>query len=335
MLVNRYSLQNSGKLRNYGTLVNSGMLNNSGTLNTYSGGTLNNLATLTNKSGAALNNFGNLSNSAKLDNSGAMGNQGVLNNSGTFNNHSGGTLGNNVVFNNTGTLNNSGAIFNNPSGMLANNGSFTNDGTFFNSGTVSGTGTFTQTAGSSQIEGSLSQSRITIDGGKLYGNGTIIGAVFNNGGAVQGGSKNVPGTLNLSGSFIQGAGGALQELITGPASFSTLNITGLAMLGGSLNIVTGSGFSFSAGQTFDIASFAPGGLIGQFASIRDGSFSGYGNSVNIGNNEILKVTYNNNLGGIQLQVVAVPEPAEYSLMLAGLGLLGFLVRRKKIASPGS
>jgi hypothetical protein len=36
-----------------------------------------------------------------------------------------------------------------------------------------------------------------------------------------------------------------------------------------------------------------------------------------------------NAGGISLNVAAVPEPETYALMMAGLGLMGFMVRRKK------
>jgi hypothetical protein len=37
------------------------------------------------------------------------------------------------------------------------------------------------------------------------------------------------------------------------------------------------------------------------------------------------------IGAAALQVVAVPEPETYAMMLAGLGLMGFMVRRKKTA----
>ncbi len=37
------------------------------------------------------------------------------------------------------------------------------------------------------------------------------------------------------------------------------------------------------------------------------------------------------IGAAALQVVAVPEPETYAMMIAGLGLMGFMVRRKKTA----
>ncbi len=41
----------------------------------------------------------------------------------------------------------------------------------------------------------------------------------------------------------------------------------------------------------------------------------------------------NNLGQVIAIVAAVPEPSPYALMLAGLGLVGFIARRKKL--PGN
>lgn len=37
------------------------------------------------------------------------------------------------------------------------------------------------------------------------------------------------------------------------------------------------------------------------------------------------------IGAANLQVVAVPEPETYAMMIVGLGLMGFMVRRKKTA----
>ena len=36
--------------------------------------------------------------------------------------------------------------------------------------------------------------------------------------------------------------------------------------------------------------------------------------------------------GGQLYVAAVPEPESYAMLLAGLGLIGFAARRRKIAA---
>jgi hypothetical protein len=44
--------------------------------------------------------------------------------------------------------------------------------------------------------------------------------------------------------------------------------------------------------------------------------------------------FGDNSGGISLNVTAVPEPESYALMLAGLGMLGFLARRKQAKKLG-
>ena len=42
--------------------------------------------------------------------------------------------------------------------------------------------------------------------------------------------------------------------------------------------------------------------------------------------------WSDNVGGVSLRVTAVPEPETFAMMLAGLGLLGFVARRKQHAA---
>ena len=301
-----------------------GMLNNSATLTNAAGHTQANAGTLQNKSGATLSNLsgGTFNNAGTLTNTGALNNAGTLNNTGTLTSQSGATV------TNTGTLSNQSGS------------ALTNSGSFTNSGTVQGLGTFTQTAGVSQIGGSFAQSQINIQGGQLFGNGTMTGPVLNTGGIVQGGAAGSPGMLSINGSFTQQAGGTLHTLIngTGAGQSSILSVTGPITLAGTLDLTTGGGFSFAAGQTFTLASFNPGGLTGSFDNLVYGTYSGSGASLNIGGGLELDVLYNNGLGNIQLSVAniaAVPEPADSALMLAGLALVGWMARRRKQAAASA
>lgn len=314
---------NKGTLLNVNTLNNSftGTLNNSGTLDIYTGGTLTNAGVLQNHTGGTLNNHGT------LNNSGTMSNQGTLSNSGMLSNKLGAIIVNSGKLDNSGMLNNESVII--------NNGNFINAGSFINTGSVVGAGDFTQAAGSSQIDGIFVQSQINIQSGSLFGNGQITSPVVKTDGIVQGGASGTPGKLSINGKFIMGSGGTLQELINSSISFSSLNVSGSAQLGGILDIVPSMSFSFAAGQTFTIADFTPGGLTGQFAHVDIGGFIGNGSGVNIGGGLYIKALYNNSLGDVQLQVEAVPEPAESLMMLMGLGLMGFLGLRKKKATHAS
>jgi fibronectin-binding autotransporter adhesin len=264
--------------------------------------------------------------------------QPALDNAGTFSITSGYnarsstlTVGGGAVANEaTGVMNvTNGSMTVNSSGSISNAGQFV----VASNGSVSGAGTFTQTGGVSQINGSLTQSQINVLGGTLFGNGTISGPLSNSGGLVQGGAANSPGLLSVNGNVSQGSGGTLQELIdgTGSGQYSVLGISGSMGVDGTLDIFTGSGFNFVAGETFTIATFNPGNLTGQFATVEYGSYSGTGTSLNIGSGLTLDVLYNNTPGNIQLQVASVPEPEDAMLMIAGLTLIGFVVRRRSLA----
>ena len=77
-----------------------------------------------------------------------------------------------------------------------------------------------------------------------------------------------------------------------------------------------------------------GMLVGQFGS---GNFFKIGTSyTGTATDNKLKLFYfdsNNfdNTGSIRVRVTAVPEPETYAMMLAGLGLIGFMSRRRKNA----
>jgi len=180
-----------------------------------------------------------------------------------------------------------------------NSGAFTNAGTIIldqsgsnptlNTGTVTNTGkieTFGPSANTSAVSGGQVKQTgagaeivvpngtklspgapLKLEAGTLRGAGTIAGAVENTGGVVKPGDS--PGTLTLTGSYVQGVGGRLEIEIagTGAGLFDTLAVGGVATLNGTLALLPIDGFAGSA-AVGDSVSFLPYGssLNGGFAT---------------------------------------------------------------------
>jgi hypothetical protein len=258
------------------------------------GDTLKVIGTLTNNAGATLD----------LANSGEVAKIGALSNLGTFN-INGGTA-------NTNTLSNSGTV--NISGSTALN--------------VTGTGSkYIQTAGTTTDDGSLtlpSSGTLSLNGGSLFGKGTITGAVTSSGTITPGDSSSNTGILTDKGAYTQNSAAVLDIDIGGTIAgtqFDQLTISGAASLNGALNVAEINGFTPTVGQTFDIMNFASKG--GIFSSCN--GHSG-GTTCSINSTEHFVVEYN--ATNVMLQVASgalsahasqTPEPS--TLLTLGSGLL--------------
>ncbi|MDQ4024474.1 MAG: hypothetical protein M3217_03130, partial [Actinomycetota bacterium] len=131
----------------------------------------------------------------------------------------------------------------------------------------------TQTGGVSEVAGGAildpTGGPMAVQGGTLKGGGTVEGSVSSSGGTVAPGAS--PGMLKITGNYEQGAGGTLKSEIEGTAvgtQYDQLEVTGSATLGGTLDIVNGSGHSPTPGDTFKIVKTAnPSGRNGTFSSV--------------------------------------------------------------------
>ena len=128
---------------------------------------------------------------------------------------------------------------------------------------------FTQGAGSTVLAGgTLATSQpggLAIQAGTLSGPGTIQGNVIN-AGAIDAGLA--PGTLVVTGNYAQTAAGVLNVKLGGTTpetQYDQVKVSGSASLGGTLDIQLINGFGPSAGQTFQVLSFAVSN--GNFATI--------------------------------------------------------------------
>ena len=169
---------------------------------------------------------------------------GTVHITGTLHLPAGGTI--NANLDNSGTIQLVG-------GDLQVNGTTTNSGSISVAGgsTLSTVG-FSQTAGTTILQGSASNlaggGLVDIKGGTLGGIGTVSGTVHN-GGTVSPGTS--PGRLTIAGTYTQLASGHLAIEVTGTAasSFDRLAVTETATLDGTLAITT-SGFTPGPADTF-------------------------------------------------------------------------------------
>lgn len=155
---------------------------------------------------------------------------------------------------------------------------------------------------------------VTVHGGILAGNATIMGDLLNEAGHIAPGENGI-GTLSVLGNFAQFPAGAL-DMEIGADGADLLSIVGTAFLGGTLQLTLLDGFTPTAGASFTLVS--AGNFLGHFSSVQvTGLGAGYTSSLFYGD------------GSIRLDVSAVPEPESYALMLAGLGLLSWQLRRRR------
>jgi fibronectin-binding autotransporter adhesin len=162
--------------------------------------------------------------------------------------------------------------------VFTNAGSLTNAGIVnveISSGTgkteliIGGPGVYTQTGGTTTVDGVLSASGgINIEGGFLYGNaltttgteGTLIGPVDLTGGTLNpGNAVKLLGTIDITGTFTESGSGILNIDLDGTVAgtkYDVLNVSGTAALGGTIDFVLNSAFKPVVGDTWDVLNYA-------------------------------------------------------------------------------
>jgi hypothetical protein len=156
--------------------------------------------------------------------------------------------------------------------VLTSSGAFSNAGVVnIESGAAFSTGTFayTQSAGTTTVDGTMTAADVSLSGGILTGDGTIIGNLTNAAIVIPG---DTAGTLSVHGNYTQTGSGSLDIYISGPGVYSSLVVSGTATLAGALNIFLAPGYTPDVGASFTILSFGT----------RQGDF-GTENGLNLGN----------------------------------------------------
>ncbi len=122
------------------------------------------------------------------------------------------------------------------------------------------TGPTSVTNGRLAVNGSITSDVTVGPGGSLGGAGTIFGSVTNRGMLAPGNSI---GTLSVTGNLTQAAGSTYQVELNNQGQADRVNVTGIAVLGGTVNFIADPG-SYAAQQTYTILN-AAGGATGSFA----------------------------------------------------------------------
>ncbi|MGH8636885.1 MAG: PEP-CTERM sorting domain-containing protein, partial [Burkholderiales bacterium] len=221
-----------------------------------------------------------------------------IDNAGIFRKSTPGGYGVSVHFNNTGTVE-----------VLAGRLVFAS---FSNAGTV-------RVADDASFEIS---GQSFVNEGRIEGVGSVFApaAGLVNAGLISPGSS--PGRLRIEGD-LQMESTSVVEIELGGLSlgdFDVLEIAGAATLGGELSIARLAGYTPALGDSF-VVMMIEGGRTGEFAVE---SFHGFGAGV------VFAVTYNDH--EVTLGVTAVPEPATWVMILAGVGLVVGIAQRRRRAS---
>jgi len=199
---------------------------------------------------------------------------------------------------------------------LASNAKFTSAGAFSNAGalainkgstfTVGGTNAYTQTGGSTTVDGTLtlgSGASLNISAGDLFGNGgTITGSVSATGSAIVDPGDGIGGIgdIKVSQNYTQAASAVLDIDLGGTTAntkYDVLDITDAASLNGTLNVDLVNGYAPAVNATFTILNY--GSETGTFSTVNLPTVSG----------DHWTVTYNTK--DVVIKLIAGPGPTQY------------------------
>ena len=186
---------------------------------------------------------------------------------------------------------------------------------FVNNGTVD------VQVGTIQLPGAFNNA------GTLKGSGTFQSAGgITNSGTLAPGSFGT-GTLALTGGNLTQAASAVFAVdLMSLSAFDLLTVAGSATLNGTLALNCLGACSFAVGDSLTILD-ATGSLTGSFSSV---TLSGFASGA-------FNVVYDLPTASVRLSVTqavtAVPEPGSWAMLLAGLGVMGVLARRRSDATP--
>ena len=335
-IINNGSLTNSGQMLNHNTLENNGTWTNNNRLELNNGTFTNNAELINYATQFNVNSSGTLLNNGTFTNNSRVGIDGQLISDGTFDNH--GELEININsgaagrFDNLGVLNNSGTIT-----LFSTNIGIQNTGTINNSGKldigegtqVSGSGTISQTAGSTVVDGSLDAASVTFTGGTLGGHGVVtssgVPVNIDAGATINPGDNVASNPIAFTGELTIGSDldfdGALTIEIAELTDFDILSVLGAADFGlNSLITFDLEGYIPSIGDSIDFL------IADSLTGFNNISYDILGLSSGLTFDVLLTPD-----SDLRLTFAAVPIPA--GIWLFSSGLIGLISMAKRRTQP--
>jgi hypothetical protein len=137
------------------------------------------------------------------------------------------------------------------------------------------------------VDGTLqgkSTGTLDLNGGNLFGTGTLGYGVTDSATITPGNSATSTGKLQVTGAYTQSSGGALDVTLGGATAgtqYDQLNVSGAATLNGTLNVSLASGYKPAMGTQFDILNASS--ISGTFSTIDVTNSSDTFKAVQVGN----------------------------------------------------
>lgn len=163
--------------------------------------------------------------------------------------------------------------------------------------TVGGGDSYTQSAGTTTVDGTLLASAIAVTGGKILGAGKLNSSVIVGGGGtaptISAGDSGKAGLLAITGSYTQLSTATMNTFIGGATvgtQYSQLQVGSTASLAGTLTVTLASGFTPAIGSTFTV--LKAGTVTGTFSN----------STIAINSSEHFAVSYTSS--GVVLTVVS-------------------------------
>jgi hypothetical protein len=195
--------------------------------------------------------------------------------------------------------NNAGVLTFENGQSLATTTSLTNAGkiTVATSSTLSIGGSYSQTGGTTTVDGELTASAgLAVSGGTVQGRGMLAAVVTSSATVVAGDSTTKAGKLTIAGTYTQKSTGVLDIAIGGTiagSQYSQVAVSNGVRLGGTLNIKRTGGFTPAIGDVFTILTGSA--VTGQFATV---------NGLSINSSEHFEITFG--ATSVRLTVVSGP-----------------------------